>query len=76
MNLADRMDDFQWIKVEDGVDFIKAGDGLWVSRNNAYTIIKDGRAQYRVSDGYGNKMGVATSLKKAKALADEHANGR
>lgn len=55
------------------MEFIKAGLGLWVSRNNAYTIIKDGRASYRVSDGYGRKIGTATSLPKAKALAAEHA---
>lgn len=56
------------------MEFIKAGLGLWVSRNNAYVILRVKRAEYRLLDGHSNILGTSTSLDGAKALADEHAN--
>lgn len=51
------------------MEWLKAGPGHWVARNNAYTIVQDGDSKFSLTDGTGRWIGTASSLKGAKDMA-------
>lgn len=55
------------------MEFLKAGDGMWVARSGAYVVIRDNSRAYRVLDGYGYLLSRERSFGKAKEYARKHA---
>ena len=52
------------------MEFLKAGPNIWISRNNAYVILKAGNRLYALHDARGNLLIVLSS----KAACERHAN--
>jgi hypothetical protein len=55
-----------------GMEFVKSGDGLWLSVNGAYVIIERPGPWFEVRDGHSRLLDAKASLAGAIQAARDH----